>query len=136
MKDFGPQVVRFALVGVFNTLVGLLSIYSLIYFYSAGPVVANGFGYLIGMCVSFYLNKYWTFGDSRALSEVAPRYLVVVCVSYVLNLLMVILVGRTLSFGSYIDQIFGVAIYTVSMFLGSRWYVFRDPIQNTPRNGA
>jgi putative flippase GtrA len=130
MSEPVRQVFRFAVVGLVNTGIGLLSIYAAIFYFNAAPVVANAFGYSTGLVVSFALNRVWTFGDSRPIAAVMPRYLLVAAVAYLLNLSVVLLGTYSFGVGPYLVQLFGIGFYTIAMFLGCRWFVFQLPISN------
>ena len=82
--------IRFLLVGVINTLVGLSIIYAAMYFFGFGIKSANLIGYLVGIMVSFTLNKKWTFKNRDRIGASLIRYLVVIGVAYVANLQTVI----------------------------------------------
>lgn len=134
IQDDGPetgmsglirQSLRFGAVGLVNTAIGLLAIYAVIFFFNTGPAVANAIGYAIGLAVSFALNRLWTFGDSRSIAKVLPRYLLVAAMSYLLNLSVVLLGTHHFGVGPYLVQFFGIGVYTVVMFLGCRWFVFQ-----------
>ena len=119
------QSLRFGAVGVVNTVIGLLAIYAVIFFFNTGPATANAVGYALGLAVSFALNRIWTFGDGRTVGKVLPRYLLVAAISYLLNLSVVLLCTHYFGVGPYLVQLFGIGIYTVTMFLGCRWFVFQ-----------
>jgi len=57
---------KFVVVGVANTLIGLLAIYLCKWLLGFGDAVANISGYMIGLAVSFGLNRGWTFRHSGA----------------------------------------------------------------------
>lgn len=124
MTELVRQTIRFALVGVVNTAIGLLSIYGAIFFFDAGPALANAVGYAIGLVISFLLNRIWTFSDRRAISAVLPRYSLAAAIAYLSNLTAVLALTHYLSLGRYQVQLFGIVIYTVLMFMICRWYVF------------
>ena len=65
------QLFRFVLVGFVNTSVGLLCIWSTMYFLELSVAAANLIGYFIGIFLSYGLNRRWTF----ALNEPAPHRL-------------------------------------------------------------
>jgi putative flippase GtrA len=130
MKDLMLQAFKFALVGVANTIIGLLAIYGLVFFLGAGPITANAFGYAIGLTVSFTLNRLWTFQDQQSIQRVLPRYLAMAGVSYLLNLAAVLFFTHHSHVGPYVVQLFGVVVYTTVMFFGSRWFVFRASLLN------
>jgi putative flippase GtrA len=129
MSGLIRQSLRFASVGLANTAIGLVAIYAVIFFFNTGPAVANTIGYAVGLAVSFALNRIWTFGDSRSVGRVLPRYLLAAAVSYLLNLSVVLLVTHRFGVGPYLVQLFGMSVYTVAMFLGCRWFVFQRHTQ-------
>jgi putative flippase GtrA len=118
-----PTVVRFVLVGMVNTLVGLALIYAAKWFVGAGDVVANAFGYGTGLLVSFSLNRTWTFAHKGPAGRAFVTFLVVQGVAYGLNLVCVL---GLISYGvdSYVAQAFGVPPYTIVSYLGSRYLAF------------
>jgi putative flippase GtrA len=66
---------RFAAVGVANTLIGLISIDLCLSALKLGNVAANGLGYAVGIIVSFFLNKHWTFSHAGRLIPAFGRFL-------------------------------------------------------------
>jgi putative flippase GtrA len=124
MKNFAHQSLRFAVVGLLNTTIGLAAIYSLIYFGGAGPALSNAVGYAIGFVISFALNHVWTFKCSRPMTQALPKYLLAAIVCYLLNLSAVMIGSAYLSVNIYIAQLIGVCIYTLCMFIGCRLFVF------------
>ena len=130
MSSLIRQSLRFGIVGLVNTAVGLMAIYGVIFFFSAGPAIANAIGYAIGLTVSFALNRFWTFGDTQSIAKVLPAYLLAAALSYLLNLSVVLLGTYQFGMGPYLVQVFGIGIYTVAMFLACRWFVFEAPINS------
>jgi putative flippase GtrA len=126
MRKLISQSFRFGAVGLVNTAIGLLSIYSFIFFFNTNPALANAIGYAIGLVVSFALNRLWTFSNTQSILKVLPRYLAVAGISYALNLCIVLIGMRYFGAGPYLIQLFGIAIYTPTMFIGCRLYVFND----------
>ena len=121
------QVQRFAAVGLVNTVIGLAAIYAVMFFFQSGAVIANAIGYIIGLAVSFLLNRTWTFNSNRPVALVFPKYLLVVAIAYPLNLGVVLVAISYFFANPYFAQLIGVGIYTVCMFFGCRWFVFALP---------
>lgn len=119
------QFVRFLLVGVVNTLVGLGVIYAGKYFFGLGDVAANVVGYAVGLTVSFVLNKRFTFNHSGAALRAAALFLLTFAIAYAVNLGVVL--GLIHGFGAngYLAQAAGVPPYTITFFLLSKFMVFR-----------
>ena len=119
-------ILRFLLVGVGNTLVGLGSIFGAKALLGMGDVAANAFGYGIGVAVSFTLNRAWTFQHGGSVSKSLKLFLLVQVAAYFVNLLCVLLLIDS-GANTYLAQALGIAPYTIVSYLGSRYLAFATP---------
>lgn len=120
---FMAQAMRFGLVGVINTLIGVSVIYGMMYLVKASPVLANLAGHSIALCVSFFLNSWFTF-EQRPTRGHAIGFLGIFGVSYLVNL-GVLLLGGVAGLDPAIAQLPAMVSYTIVFFLISRYVVFR-----------
>ena len=127
MRDLLGQSIRFAVVGLVNTAIGLAAIYAVLYFGHTGPVIANAVGYALGLAVSFLLNRLWTFKDPSPIRSVLLQYVMVAALSYALNLAIVLSAIHGFGVNAYLSQLLGICAYTGVMFFGCRWFVFKTP---------
>jgi putative flippase GtrA len=118
--------VRFVIVGMANTGIGLLCIYLAKWSMGFGDTTANLFGYLIGLAVSFVLNKTWTFAYSGAWWPAFARFLAVFAVAYLCNLATVLVAIKAFFVNSYTAHAIGVVPYTLLFYMGSRYIAFRQ----------
>lgn len=118
------SLLRFVLVGITNSCVGLATIWIAKHFLSAGDAYANAFGYVIGVAVSFFLNKQWTFAFRGGSAGALARFLVVFAVSYSANLLTVLTLIAATGHDYFLFQVFGMPPYSILFYLGCRWYAF------------
>ena len=116
-------VVRFLLVGVGNTVVGLAVIFAGKGLLRMGDVAANALGYAIGLTVSFTLNRAWTFRHGGPIGRSMVIFLLIQAVAYALNLVCVLGLIRH-GVDSYLAQALGVPPYTMVSYLGSRYLAF------------
>ena len=119
-------LIRYLLVGVANTLVGLGIIYFAMYFLRLEIIQANVLGYAVGILLSFVLNKTWTFGSNHHVVSSFLRFLLVVAVAYISNLVTVLVATSHFGLNPYIAQALGMLPYTTIGFLGSRFFAFRS----------
>ena len=114
---------RFMLVGIVNTLVGLGSIFAAKGIFGIGDVAANAIGYGIGLLVSFSLNRSWTFRHNGPVVRAIVAFLIVQAAAYSLNLACVL---GMIEYGidSYLAQALGMPPYMVVSYLGSRYFAF------------
>lgn len=121
-----PEFARFLAVGVSNTVVGLVIIYSAKWFFHAGDVVANATGYSIGVLWSFALNSRWTFAYRGPRWSALVKFLLVALVAYAMNLLTVMVAINVLAWNTYVAQALGIPPYTLTSYLASKYLVFRN----------
>ncbi len=119
------QIVRFGVVGLFNTLSGLTVIYALKLFAGLGDVLANSIGYAAGMAISFGLNGGWTFNYQGTQFPALARFFVTMAVSYSLNLLTVLMAIHHGGLNPYLAQALGIPPFTLCSFLMSKYWVFK-----------
>jgi polyisoprenyl-phosphate glycosyltransferase len=124
--------VRYLLVGLVNTLVGLGVIYAAMYFFHQDLLHANALGYAVGIVVSFTLNKRWTFKSRDRVWSSFAIFLLVTAVAYAANVYAVLLFNRQWQVDAYWAQALGVIPYTLIGYLGSRFFAFRQQQVDAP----
>lgn len=116
---------KFLIVGALNTVIGGLIIFCLMYAFDANPFLANCIGYGCGFVLSYFLNSNWTFNARYKSFKNFAWYVVVLLISYLMNLL-VLYVGTILyDCNKYLVQLLAMATYTLLSFVGSRVFVFK-----------
>ena len=127
MMGLMRQAIRFGMVGLVNTAIGLAAIYAIMFFLGGNAATANAIGYAVGLTFSFVLNRSWTFGSDQPFFHLLPKFLLIVTISYLLNLSAVLAAISYGFFNPYLAQALGVAVYTGCVFLGCRRFVFVTP---------
>jgi putative flippase GtrA len=117
------QTIRFGGSGIVNTTVGLACIFAAMAA-GANDVVANVFGYGVGLALSFALNRRWTFESDGAVAPQGVRFLVAFASAYVANLAAVLALRDHVGISAYLAQALGVVPYTAVFFVLCRYFVF------------
>lgn len=117
------SAIRFCLVGLVNTAVGLSLIYAGKFIFGLGDILANAIGYAIGLMVSFTLNSRWTFRYDGPVWPALLRFLVTFAISYAANIATVLAVIGA-GGNSYLAHAIAVVPYTTTFYLLSRFMVF------------
>lgn len=130
------RVLRFLLVGVLNTAVGLGSIYACKYFFALPDVPANVIGYLFGLVNSFFWNRRWTFAHSGDTTRTVIKFILTFLVAYATNLATVLALVHG-GVNPYLAHALATAPYTALFYLGSRYFVFtQSSVRSEPREEA
>jgi putative flippase GtrA len=115
------RLVRYAVVGVLTLAIYLIIGQSLNWF--DVPVFAQAslsFGAAVSL--NYFLQKAWVFQDSRPTVSSLPKYVVMVLVGYVINLLVLIALSPRMPL--LLAQLTAVVLVVASNALLSFWWVF------------
>ncbi|MCH6267617.1 GtrA family protein [Neobacillus citreus] len=127
--------IRFLIVGVINTIVGLTTMYVLLNGLRLSYWWATLLGNIVGAGVSFILNRNFTFKNDAAIGGSLVRFVIVIgiCyfVSYSLGLKLAIWFLEKLSlfpkeFAKDLAVLIGTGIYAIMNYLGQKHFVFKS----------
>lgn len=121
-KIYHSSFLKFAFVGVLNTLIGTLVMFLCYHFWGLGYWLSSAMNYIIGSFFSYFANKYFTFrSKSRSIKEI---------VRFVLNIFICYLVAYGCARPlvkfviSHIWQLDRVALDEIAMVVGMVLFVF------------
>lgn len=117
------QLTRYAGSGALNTAAGFAVIFLLMAL-GASPFIANIGGYLVGFILGFVVSKKFVFRSEGHFITESLRYLAAFLVCFLLNLLALRIALSALQLNGVFAQLFAAAVYTITMYLMSRWFVF------------
>lgn len=128
------QVVRFILVGIFNTILGILTMFYFYNFLGWGYWGSSATSYTLGSVISFFLNKHFTFKNKDSYLATGIKFAVNIGLCYftayliakplVRYLLLVMGFGFSVSIVEQIAMLVGMVLFTALNFLGQKLLVF------------
>jgi len=124
---------RYAGSGVLNTLVGLSVIFILMAL-GVSPILANIGGYLVGLIMGFFLSKKLVFRSNGHVTSESIRYMAAFLTSFILNLIVLQSTLSVIHLNANYAQLLSAATYTITMYLLSRFIVFRAGIKSSRLN--
>ena len=124
--------VRFLLVGLVNTCVGLGIIFFLLNAVHLSYWISTFIGNAIGACVSFFLNRSFTFNSSVSFQRGLPKFMTIILMCYMLSYFLseklVVWVNEIQMVSTSVEQngavLLGSVLYTISNYLGQKYLVF------------
>ena len=126
--------IRFLMVGVLNTIVGLSIMYALLHLVGLSYWMSTFIGNTIGAAVSYFLNKLFTFRSKNAHLSSIVRFIFVIGICYFLSYFIGI---RVVTWGLSLLQInsksaiqdlgilAGTGLYTILNYFGQKVFVFK-----------
>ncbi|MGG3564150.1 GtrA family protein [Neobacillus rhizosphaerae] len=126
------SLVRFLLVGVVNTGIGLAIMFLLLNVVGASYWFSTFTGNAVGACVSFLLNRAFTFKSTVSYHKGLPRFIIVILLcyfsSYFLSGKMGEWIGQNFIISpevvKNVSVLLGSVFYTICNYLGQKYLVF------------
>jgi putative flippase GtrA len=88
-KSLVKEILKYGIVGVFNTIVSFCVIYSMITLLGFNMYISNFAGFLAGFTSSFFLNRNWTFRSEGSMKKESIGFTIVSFVSYGINISLI-----------------------------------------------
>lgn len=117
------KFLKFGLVGIFNTLITIIS-YNLLVKIGMNYLVANSIGYMIGVANSYYWNKNWVFRSKDNNKSLFLKFLAVNLIVFAFNTISLYLLVDKLLMNPFISQIFAIGIGMIMNFFLNKFWTF------------
>lgn len=130
MVKVEKSVIRFLLVGIFNTLVGCGTMFLLYNLAGCSYWASSAANYIVGGVVSFFLNKYFTFQNKERSWKQVGKFIVNVAVCYIIAYglakpaVAFLLSGQAQSLQENAAMLAGMCLYTGLNYFGQRFFAF------------
>lgn len=130
-KVLHSTIIKFLLVGVFNTVIGSAAMFLLYNLAGCSYWLSSAANYIIGGIVSFFLNKYFTFQNYERSWRQVFRFAVNVAICYLLAygiakpVVLYILDGQAVKVQENAAMLVGMCLYTALNYFGQRFFAFR-----------
>ena len=124
------KLVKFLLVGVVNTIVGLSIELFLFNILHCGVWISSATNYILTSILSFFLNKYFTFQNREHSWHQVMRFALNIAVCYLLAhgiavpLMERLLRGASEALRGNVTLLTGMCLFTGLNYLGQRFFAF------------
>ena len=127
------QFVKFAIVGVSNTLISLIVYTVLFKVFGLNYLVASAIGFVVGAVNGFLLNRAWTFQGHEGDALTPVRWAIVQTCGLGLDELLLYIGVHEFGIDKIVAQALAIVIVVVITFLANRAWTFRTPaIERAP----
>ena len=136
-KILDQKLIRFLLVGTANTIVGAGLMFVLYNALGVSYWLASACNYVAGGILSFFLNKFFTFRNTRKSPVQALLFIANLAVCYLIayagarNLVRLVLRDASQSMADNIAMLCGMCLYTALNYIGQRFIVFADKMDKS-----
>lgn len=129
---FDAKLIKFVLVGVVNTLVGMAIMFGLYNLAGCSYWVSSAANYILTSILSYILNKTFTFGNKDNVGSTAVRFALNIAVCYLLAYGIAkpavnwMLSGASVSLCDNCSMFAGMVLFTGFNYIGQRFFAFRE----------
>ena len=138
IKYVDEKLGKFIIVGIINTIAGAAIMFGLYNLAGCSYWFSSAANYFLASILSYFLNKYYTFGHKGDMLGSAFRFAVNIAVCYLLAygiakpLVLHIMPGsKTLQ--ENVAMLVGMCLFTGFNYLGQRIFAFRTPAEKDDR---
>ena len=119
------QLLRYGLLGIVTNSVGYI-IYLVFTYLGTTPKVTMTLLYGVGVAISFFGNRKWTFMHNGGFAGTGFRYVIAYMVGYFINLAILILMVDKLGYAHQWVQAAAIFIVAAFLFIAFKCYVFKN----------
>ncbi len=123
--EFNTQVMRFLFVGITSTLVYLTVTNSMMFYRLLPTIPASILGYLLGISVSYYGQKNFTFNCSENKNQFIVRFIALSIFGIVANSTIIHLLINYIDINKYISTFFSAATVAIINYFILKMWVFK-----------
>ena len=125
------KLLKFIIVGVINTLVGMAIMLGLYNLAGCSYWVSSAANYILTSILSYFLNKYFTFQNKEKSLGQVLRFIINIAVCYLLAygiakpLTLAVLAGFGEKVQTNIAMLVGMCLFTALNYIGQRLFAFK-----------
>jgi putative flippase GtrA len=120
------QFYRFALVGVFGSILNYSAFYVLLTYVDLHYLIAGALGFLLPVPIVFFINKHWTFKSNIDYAKGLSAYMVSNAIALFSSSMTQILVREVFGIPEKFTQLFGIFVSAIVNFALAKFFVFKE----------
>jgi putative flippase GtrA len=118
------EFIRYILTGIITNALALCVFY-LFARIGCDPKIVLLILYVISICLTFIMNKQWSFSHTGSLTKPAVRYMIAYVVCYFVNWVALDYFTRLKGYSPMIVQSFAVVIAALFLFFVQKFWIFK-----------
>jgi|SRR3989344_4849568 len=126
-REISLEFIKFAIVGLSNTLIHLAILYFLTEFFGVYYVIASFIGFIVAVTNSFIFNTLWTFNkDIREKTSFRySKFFVISSFAAITNLGLLYIITEFLGVWYILSQIIATGFSLIVNYLGNKFWTYK-----------
>lgn len=131
-KVFDIKTIKFLVVGLINTLIGTVIMFSCYNLLGMSYWFSSAANYVLASIVSYILNKYWTFQNRDKSLKVVVKFIFNILICYLLayTIAKPLVINALNGFGKNVQDnaamFVGTILFTLFNYFGQRFFAFKE----------
>lgn len=131
-KLIDKKLIKFIIVGVINTFVGMVIMFGLYNFAHLSYWISSAVNYILTSILSYFLNKHFTFQNKETGAAQVIRFAINIAACYLLAYgiakpaIQYILQNADTAMRDNISMFVGMCLFTMFNYLGQRFFAFKE----------
>ena len=140
-KFFSAEFIRFAMVGVINTLVGAAIMFGAHNLFGVSTEISKILNYTLTSVMSFFLNKHFTFRNKGNMWPQIVRFALVIIACYLIadfleiQIMTRLLIVQSEKWHNNLSMLVHMLIFIALNYTGQRFFAFREKRREESGNG-
>jgi putative flippase GtrA len=127
LNDTLTKFIKFSIIGFVNTASSYFLYFVLLEFAQVNYLIASAVSYVVGILISYFGNKYWTFRLIRSGWRLEfIKFMILNIAGLAINTLIMLLLVGNYKLDPLIAQLIALSVVIFYNFFGSKFWVFRD----------
>ncbi len=132
---------KFAIVGVVNTLFGMAIMFAFYNLLGLNYWISSASNYIFGSILSYFLNKYFTFGNKNRSIKIVIKFIINISVCYLVAygiaqpLISFAMSGFDEKIQDNVAMLVGMGLFVILNYFGQRFFAFKEENVDTEDNG-
>jgi len=129
IRNILKQFIIFCLIGISNTIIHL-GVYYLLVWINVHYLIANIIAFLISVINSYFLNKRFTFKNSKTSVLTIVKLYASYGFTTLLGTGLLFLLVEIIGINKYISPVINIGIITFINFFLNKYFVFKERMEN------
>jgi len=126
-KQISREFLKFAIVGIINTLIHLFLLYILVEYFSIYYILASFIAFVFAVTNSFIMNTVWTFKEKIRIKPGFRycKFFVISAIAALVNLSLLYIITEFFGIWYILSQIIATGFSLIVNFIGNKFWTYK-----------
>ena len=126
-KEFSCEFIKFAIIGILNTIIHLAILYSLTEYFHVYYLISSTIGFIFAVTNSFIFNTLWTFKKNikERIYSRYTKFFIISTIAAIISVSLLYLITELFGIWYVLSQLIATTITLTINFMGNKFWTYR-----------